>query len=490
MDRAGDDWRLIQATNGLLAASPELSAAGRIWRWQSVALMALPAAAAFAALQGYAAHVLAVLSLPFLAALALRFYAISLMRRGKGEPRAGLADTGHVSVGDEALPVYTLIVPLFREANVAGQLIASLERLRYPRERFDVLLVTEACDTETRAALIRAGVPWYMRILTVPDGQPRTKPRALNYALTFARGDFVVVYDAEDEPEPDQLLRALALFRARRTEPLGCVQARLNIYNPDQSWLTRQFTIEYSALFDCILPALERLGLPVPLGGTSNHFPRAALERTRGWDPHNVTEDADLGIRLMRQGWRIAVLQSTTWEEAPPTYHAWFPQRTRWLKGWLQTVLVHTRAPGRLYSALGAWRATGFLLLMGGLIVSALLHPWFLLLLAGGWWLEWFAWPATVPEWLLLSVAGFHFVAGYAAAMTLGAMAVRARGLDKLAWQVAWMFLYWLAISAAAHRALWQLFRFPHLWEKTPHSANRRDRHPGDAGQFTTNAKS
>jgi cellulose synthase/poly-beta-1,6-N-acetylglucosamine synthase-like glycosyltransferase len=175
----------------------------------------------------------------------------------------------------------------------------------------------------------------HMQVLVVPEGAPRTKPRATQYALQFARGEYVVVYDAEDAPEPDQLRRALAALRAGG-ERLGCLQAQLNIYNSDATWFTRQFTVEYTALFDCILPTLERLRLPVPLGGTSNHFPRAVLDAVGGWDPYNVTEDADLGIRLARAGWHVGVLNSTTWEEAPPTFRIWKGQRTRWLKGWMQ----------------------------------------------------------------------------------------------------------------------------------------------------------
>lgn len=442
------------------------------------ALIALLCFSAALVIAGYAALMLAILSLPFLAALMLRLHAI-------WRSQAPLPDRPHALLEPTAeLPVYTLLVPLFREANVARQLVEALGRLDYPPERLDVLLITEDCDAETRAALLRADPPAHMHVLVVPEGQPRTKPRALNYALTFAKGAYVVVYDAEDEPEPDQLRRALAQFEARKGERIGCLQARLNIYNPAVSWLTRQFTIEYTALFDHILPALERLALPVPLGGTSNHFPREALDEAGGWDPHNVTEDADLGIRLMRRGWNIAVLASTTWEEAPASRKEWLPQRKRWLKGWMQTVLVHTRQPRRLLAELGPWRTSGFLLLMGGLIVSALLHPWFMTSLALGWYLGWLDWPASHSEWLLLIMAAFHFVAGYATAMALGAIAVRQRGLTGLARHVGMMAFYWLAISYAAHCALWQLVRAPHLWEKTPHSGRSL------AGQFTPARKS
>ncbi len=320
-----------------------------------------------------------------------------------------------------------------------------------------------------------------MRILVVPEGEPRTKPRALNYALELATGDYVTVYDAEDVPEPDQLLKALAVLRSN--ERIGCVQSRLNIYNSADSWLTRQFTIEYTALFDCLLPALERLGLPVPLGGTSNHFPRAVLEAVGGWDPFNVTEDADLGMRLARAGLSVEVLASTTWEEAPRSYRVWRGQRTRWLKGWMQTYLVHMREPFRLARELGLRRFLGFQVLMGGLLLSALVHPWFYLLAAldaaqGHLTVIPDAWPGRALWWLGL----FNLVTGYATGVALGTVAVRARGQGALALHALLMPAYWLLISLAAYRALWQLAVAPYLWEKTEHgAAGSRERAGGVA---------
>ena len=187
----------------------------------------------------------------------------------------------------------------------------------------------------------------------MPDLQPRTKPKALNYALPLARGEYVVIYDAEDRPEPGHLRQALRAFRAGPSN-LAAVQARLNLYNTNlyntkENWLTRQFTIEYCALFDGLLPALDRLRLPIPLGGTSNHFRASALRWLMAWDPFNVTEDADLGIRLARYGYRCRMLGSTTYEEAPARPMSWLKQRTRWLKGYMQTWRVHMNHPGALW---------------------------------------------------------------------------------------------------------------------------------------------
>lgn len=416
------------------------------------------------------------------ALLAFAFLAIALIRSAgifevlnavPRVPDCRAANPADFQSGEQ-LPRYAVLVALYREADVVGQLLEALNQLDYPKDRLQISLIVEEDDTETRAALGSLRLGAHMRVVVVPAGVPRTKPRALNYALASAVGDYVVVYDAEDLPEPDQLRHALRLIEEDR-EGTGCVQAHLDIYNPGRSFFTRQFTIEYCALFRAILPALERFGLPVPLGGTSNHFPRQLLERAGGWDAFNVTEDADLGIRLARLGYKVKVLQSTTWEEAPPTFGIWLGQRTRWLKGWMQTYLVHMRHPLSLWRDLGTFRFIGFQVLMGGMILSVLIHPWFYiglgytLVMDGG--IE-FAAPSRAKDWLL-PLAVFNLLAGYLTAMVLGVLVVSGRhrpeGTGPLAWRTLAMPVYWLLISVAGYRALWQLATVPFVWEKTPH---------------------
>ncbi len=436
--------------------------------WQKGTLGALAATAAAGALlapEATLVALLAVMAIPFLLVVALRV--ISLWHLlGKAQLTGGEARPA-----DGTLPLYTVLVPLYREAAVVPHLLCALSRIDYPADRLEVLLIVESVDGETQAALAQAALRPHMRVLVVPDGEPRTKPRALQYALQFARGDYVVVYDAEDVPEPDQLRCALAALRAAPGR-LGCLQAQLNIYNSCTSWLTRQFTIEYTALIDAILPTLERLRLPVPLGGTSNHFPRAVLDAVGGWDPFNVTEDADLGIRLARAGWHVGVLHSTTWEEAPPTFAVWRGQRTRWLKGWMQTYLVHMRQPRRLWRQLGARRFLGLQVLMGGLILSALVHPWFYVLVALDFWQgRLFGVPASLLGQSLLWIGVFNVVAGYVSAIALGCVSAARRGRPALAAHAVLMPVYWLGISFAAYRALAQLVSAPYHWEKTEHFA-------------------
>ncbi|MBU1212556.1 MAG: glycosyltransferase [Alphaproteobacteria bacterium] len=407
----------------------------------------------------------------FLSIALLRFagiYEILAPAQGADDGRARVRTFDETS---QALPHYAVLVALYDEAPVIGQVLKALSGLDYPKDRLQISLIVEADDHATRSALARHVLKGHMRVVVVPEGMPRTKPRALNHALASAVGDYVVVYDAEDVPEPDQLRRALAVMEVD-PERTGCVQSRLDIYNPRASFFTRQFTIEYGALFRAILPVLERFGLPVPLGGTSNHFPRRVLERAGGWDAFNVTEDADLGIRLARLGYRVRMLNSTTWEEAPPTFQIWLHQRTRWLKGWMQTYLVHMRRPASLWRDLGAFRFLGFQILMGGMILSALVHPWFYVGLCYAVATDGrlpFADAAQATDWLM-ALAGFNLLAGYFSAVLLGALAVGGRhGRFSLACNALAMPVYWLLISFAGYRALWQLATSPFVWEKTPH---------------------
>jgi cellulose synthase/poly-beta-1,6-N-acetylglucosamine synthase-like glycosyltransferase len=462
---AGGDPRLDEAVSGLRSRAPEFSAATGLWAWQrrtlALSLATLCIGVAVASETALIA-LLAVMAGPFLCVVMLRTVALWQLRNRLPGAATRLAS-------DSELPLYTVLVPLLREEKVVPQLLASLRAIDYPAERLEIMLVVEGGDLVTQLALQRVSIDAHMQIVVVPEGEPRTKPRACQYALQFARGDYVVVYDAEDVPEPDQLRLAVAALKAGGTR-IGCLQAQLNIYNSDASWFTRQFTVEYTALFDCILPTLERLQLPVPLGGTSNHFPRAVLDAVGGWDPYNVTEDADLGIRLARQGWHVGVLRSTTWEEAPPSFGVWKGQRTRWLKGWMQTYLVHMREPGRLWSELGARRFIGFQVLMGGMILSALVHPWFYVMLALDLWQgRLLGVPDSVFGQWLLGIGIFNLIAGYVSAIALGTVAAARRARPRLAAHALMMPLYWLGISFAAYRALCQLVFAPYYWEKTDH---------------------
>lgn len=466
--------RLEWATFGLGRERPEFSAEHGLWPGQKIAIAALAVLVIGGTLTapGFTLDaLLAGIAAPFLCIAVLR--ALALWRVSAGRRRTGRMRRV-LPAGDAELPVYTVMVPLFREAEVVPGLIEALSRLTYPRGKLEVLILVEAEDQETRQALAAKTRPRFIRAVVVPQGQPRTKPRALNYALAEAKGDLIVVYDAEDVPEPDQLRRAANVMAGCGPE-VGCLQASLNIYNSEETWLTRQFTIEYSALFDWQLPSYERFGLPLPLGGTSNHFRREALERCGGWDAFNVTEDADLGIRMARLGYRVCMLEATTLEEAPPTFGIWRRQRTRWLKGWMQTYIVHMRNPLRLLRELGIRGCLGLQVQTGALLLSALIHPWFYVLVAFD---AWQGWLLLMPDDFARSALWWtgltNLVAGYTLAMATGAAAVIRRRHYRLLWSVPAMPLYWLLVSASAYRALLQLMIQPFVWEKTPHRARGR----------------
>lgn len=407
----------------------------------------------------------ALLLLPFVGVTGVRLLAaIEVLRRpaSRGGPAAP-------RVPDARLPSYTVLVPMYDEPDVLPGLVRGLAALDYPKDRLDLVLVLEDRDAATITAAARLELPSNMRIVMVPQGGPKTKPKACNYALASARSDLVVVFDAEDRPEADQLRRAAGAF-ATADADLACVQASLNVYNPADSFWLRQFALEYSALFDGLLPALERLGFPIPLGGTSNHFRLSVLREVGAWDPYNVTEDADLGIRLARMGYRTATIASTTWEEAPIRGRIWLGQRTRWLKGWVQTWLVHMRHPGQLYREVGCWQFLGLQIVMGGVLLSVLVYPIAALALALTWVLGGFDGIAFGGPggWLWIAALG-NLTIGILAPMLAAGLAVVRRGRAWMLPSVLSMPLYWLLISVAGYRALLDLARRPFHWEKTRH---------------------
>ncbi|MEQ9504720.1 MAG: glycosyltransferase [Hyphomonas sp.] len=359
----------------------------------------------------------------------------------------------------EDWPVYTLLIALKDEAETAAQLAAAIRALDYPADRLDVKLLIETGDAATAFALRRERWPARSELLTVPPGLPRTKPRALNYGLARARGDFVVVYDAEDRPHPDQLKAAVQAFRAG-SRKLACVQAPL-VGEGARGWVAGQWALEYAVQFGRLLPGQARLGLPMALGGTSNHFRRDVLEAAGGWDAWNVTEDADLGLRLARGGYGVGMIAPPTLEAPPEGLVVWTNQRSRWLKGFLQTWLVVMRQPGEAVRELGMAGFVSVQLTLGAAILSALVHgPWAVWLALG------LVFPDIAPPPAYLAIAGISYAVGMA--MALGAPGRK----DWQRWMLAATLpLYWPLQSIAMVRALYGLVRCPHFWAKTPHTA-------------------
>jgi glycosyltransferase XagB len=364
------------------------------------------------------------------------------------------------------LPVITMLVPLYRETAIAAHLLARLGALRYPRALLDICLVLEEDDTTTRDTLARTRLPGWMRAITVPQGGIKTKPRALNYALPFARGSLIGVWDAEDAPDPDQLHIVAAHFAAADPQT-ACLQGVLDYYNPLANWLTRCFTIEYAAWFRVLLPGMARLGLVVPLGGTTLFFRRAVLETLGGWDAHNVTEDADLGLRLARRGYRTALIPSTTQEEANGRIWPWVRQRSRWLKGYGITYLVHMRAPRQLLADLGLWRFIGVQVLFLGTLAQFVLAPalWSLWLVPLGYDHPFHQWAAPA----LFRTVTWGFIIAEIFGLIVNLCGLWYAGKLRLAGWALTLPLYFPLGALAAYRGISELVTRPFYWDKTAH---------------------
>ncbi|MEM8786886.1 MAG: glycosyltransferase family 2 protein [Pseudomonadota bacterium] len=364
-----------------------------------------------------------------------------------------------------ARPVVSVLVPLFDEDVTLSHLIDAIDRSSYPKALLEVILILEQDDLATPLALAQIGLPPWARTVTVPPGSVRTKPRAMNYALEFCSGSVIGIYDAEDRPEPDQLEKVVRhLHHAPRH--VGCVQGYLDFYNSRQNWLARCFTIEYATWFRVLLRGMQRLGMPIPLGGTTVFFRRDALESVGAWDAHNVTEDADLGMRLARFGYRTEMVETTTYEEANCRLRAWVPQRARWLKGYAMTWFTHMRRPRALWRDLGPMGFAGFQLLLLGGLTAYLGGPVFWGILAAQLLGGAAAWPGPAPLWQIFFAT---MIIGQVIMFTVALRAVIARPRRHLLTAVPLLLIYWPLGAVAAYRAVWDLFRRPFHWSKTQH---------------------
>jgi len=381
------------------------------------------------------------------------------------------------ALDERTLPMYTILVPLYKEAAVIPYLVEGINSLDYPKTKLDVRLLCEEDDDETIAAILALDLPPQFRPIVVPPSQPQTKPKACNYGLLGAKGKYVVIYDAEDRPDPSQLKKAVLMFE-NTDDSIVCIQSKLNFFNQETNLLTRWFSIEYAMLFDLVLPGLDARKDPIPLGGTSNHIKLDQLVEVGGWDPYNVTEDADLGVRLHQAGYRTTMMDSTTYEESNTEIGSWVRQRSRWIKGYIQTWLVYMRNPFRLVGNLGLKGFISFQLLIGGTFIF-LINPffWFLTTLfaltQAGFIQELF------PGWVYYVAASLLFIGNFVF-VYLGLAASVRRGDDNLAAYALLLPFYWGLMSIAAWKGFIQLFTNPFYWEKTEHGI--------DVGASGTNA--
>jgi glycosyltransferase XagB len=452
---------------GQASARPPSARDGATWGQTLLAMALVLLILSIAVFAPYPAAVLAILASPlFLACMVLQLAALFEIHQPLAREKPFIFPVRN-------WPVYSILVPLYREVAVLDQLVAALEALDYPRASLDVVFLIEQDDADTGEALSARALPAWIRIEIVPDGFPRTKPRALNHGLTLVNGFYVTVFDAEDIPDPDQLKLAVLAFESAPPD-VGCLQARLAIDNAPDGWLPLMMSIEYAALFDAVKCGMAFGGFPVALGGTSNHFRRSDLVSLGGWDAWNVTEDADLGIRLARHGWKVMDLPSTTLEEAPIGFRAWLGQRRRWMKGWVQTGISQGRDPVTAIRemGLGTWIAAHSQIF--GVVLGALTFPFF-----AGWFL-WNAWTGEVwdastwPLFLANCLALEIALVGLLVMLLPSIVGLRRRNLWHLTPWLLTAPLYLLLVSLAAWMAVRDFLLQPFYWEKTEHGLGRR----------------
>ncbi|GEP34895.1 glycosyl transferase [Nocardioides szechwanensis] len=485
------DQLLFESADRLATERPLASARSGLSAWQR----RLPLAAVAMLAAGFAwdpldalVTLLVIANLLFLTNIAFKIIASFLVptrnllrsRRDLAEVRErlrrGLPAVWEPFSDDSDLPAYTVLVPAYKEANVVAKLVTNLGAIDYPSSKLDVMLLLEADDQETIDVARSMALPDHMRVVIVPPGTPQTKPRACNYGLAFARGKYAVIFDAEDRPDPQQLRTAVEAFERDRFEretgtsarpPLAIVQASLHYFNADYNVLTRMFAIEYAHWFEAMLPGMDTARLPLPLGGTSNHFDVSLLRDMGGWDPYNVTEDADAGLRASLMGYRVAVIPSSTGEEACAHIGAWIKQRTRWIKGYMITAAVNTRRPARFARAVGVRGVIG----MAGLIIATplafLAYPLALSLTIATYIGVQFIGLTLPPALVQVSVA--TFVVGNLVMIVSAGLAATWRYNWRIGIFAIFSPVYWLLHSIAAWRALYQVIWDPHRWEKTPH---------------------
>jgi glycosyltransferase XagB len=459
---------LDDSVHGLARRNPLASAAIAFVPWQRNSALGVAVLVSICALLAPAGTLLALTVVCTVGYIAMMADRLLLFSRGlDASAIVTVTDEQALGLSDDDLPPYTILVPAYDEPEVVGDLIAAMSSLDYPRGKLQVLLLLEEDDDTTIAAAHRSGVNDVVDVVLVPASDPRTKPKACNYGLHFATGSIITIYDAEDLPDRLQLRRVVAAF-AQLPETVACIQAKLAFHNGTQNLLTGWFTADYALWFGYLLPGLMRSASPIPLGGTSNHLRADVIAKVGAWDGHNVTEDADLGVRIAASGYSTAVLDSTTLEEANSDPINWIRQRSRWYKGYLQTWLVHMRRPRQTLRSLGPVGTYRFTLLLAGTPITACINMVF--------WFTTVSWilgqPALIAELFppyIYYLSLVSLIVGNVATIYMYLVASRESGNEYLLVPSLTMPLYWLMMSVAAIKGCWQLVRNPSYWEKTFH---------------------
>lgn len=447
----GTEQNLHQACYGLLDSAPQCSIHSGLWLRQKALLFTL------IILLGAAISFKFITINSFLLFFTLIVIAQSVFRIFASITRMLQTSETKVSrVSPAQLPKFTILIPLYKEERVVKRSVRAMERLNYPNHLLEVIYLTEEDDIETNRALCPLISRSNFKIICVPNQAPKTKPKALNFGLRYANGDIITIYDAEDIPHPDQLLHVASKYEESGPS-LSVVQAPLHAYNGKESWIASQFELEYAIHFDVWLPAMTKLGWPIPLGGTSNHFKKSILESVGGWDPFNVTEDADLGYRLALNGYTAEMIKLPTQEEAPIQISQWIPQRTRWIKGHLQTLIVLSRFPIKTIRTLGLFNCVGIFLTFISALFSAGLHAAILTALL------------ISPFTSTIDITPLHIGLISLSYLSIVIAALASSAAKRSLPALITMPLYWPLMSIAFILAIWELKTRPFVWAKTQH---------------------
>ncbi len=359
----------------------------------------------------------------------------------------------------QELPFYSILVPVLDEPGMMQQIATSLAHINYPYQRLEILILLETRDQATMASAMNINWGAHIHLVAVPSGKPNTKARACNYGLSIARGEFVVIFDAEDKPHSDQLRTAAAIF-ATRDASLVCLQAPLQIHLAHNKWLQNQFALEYKILFSLALQVLSNLNMVMPLGGSSNHFHTESLRKVGGWDAFNLTEDAELSMRLAKNGFRTQMLSPPTIENAPHSLSVWFNQRTRWLTGHIQTWCIHMRHPRDTLNLIGWRNFLAFNAIILGRLFSGLLHASYLIYLL-----------VALPD-LVGSQATFTIYLATPIPIILFSVGIiysPATTWPHKIWLSLTQPFYWALTSLALLNACWRILTSRLDWLKTSH---------------------
>jgi cellulose synthase/poly-beta-1,6-N-acetylglucosamine synthase-like glycosyltransferase/type II secretory ATPase GspE/PulE/Tfp pilus assembly ATPase PilB-like protein len=471
MERLYRDEYLDKSTSELLKRAPEDSAFRVFSSGQIIAFITFLAVSIVWLAWDYISYLVVTNSLVSIFYLLFSGYkAVMISNAISSDLEVDVTGEDVAALKDRDLPIYTILVPVYKEAQVLPKLLKRLGEMDYPTAKLDIKILMEAGDQATIDAYYLADPPDFIHAVVVPDAQPKTKPKACNYGLIHARGEYLVIYDAEDLPELDQLKRVVAAFRKVPADVV-CIQAKLNYYNRTQNVLTQWFTSEYSMWFDLLLPGLDDAHAPIPLGGTSNHFKTFSLIEVGAWDPYNVTEDADLGIRLYKRGYRTRIVDSTTYEEANSRVGNWIRQRSRWIKGYIQTWLVHMRHPLQLMRDIGPRAFFSFQLLIGGTFFSLLVNPIYWLMTSAWYFFRWDLIQLLFPGLIFFIGAICLYIGNFVFTYVNIAGAMRRKYYDMVRVTL-FSPAYWALMSIGAWKGFLQLLTKPHFWEKTIHGLN------------------